>query len=159
MPVIRIKETDKERIDYMKGYLSISSFITSLLDKEEQPKEPEVKRPNPELKKKPTHPHFAECKAGFLEYWKKRNGYEFKSWGVQHATALNSLIRKIESMDNSNNTLEVFGIIMEKLPTFYHNKFLTAINKNYDSIIAEIKQGGRTKSTKIQDGGIYDFRS
>ena len=151
--VVRIKESDYERMNLMKGYLNFMNFFTKLLDDLEQPKK-EIKT----KLKSTVHPDFEYCKMIFFDRWKQRNRYEFKSWGPAHAKALNDLIRKIESMSDGDNTVDVFTVLMDKLPAFYQDKYLTAINKNYDSIIAEIKNGGNKGSKLHQDGGIYDHR-
>lgn len=161
MPVIRIKDEDKIRFDFMRGLIPASSFFTLLVDKYEQPEVEEVKpkRSNPPLKKE-VHPQFGRCKDIFFEYWIKRNQYDFKDWNGAHAKALNGLIKKIESSGSFTGVqvLDIFTVLMDKLPAFYHNKYLTAINSNYGSIISDIKNGGN-KTTTNQDGGAFDFRN
>lgn len=160
MATIRIRDTDRERIGFMKGMLSIQNFITTLLDKEEQPKEePKPKRPNPKLKDKPAHPSFAIMKDAYLARWKINNGFEARWNGAIDATALNRLIKSLEAINTSDSPIiELWEVILDKLPQFYKDKTINAINKNLNGIIADIKNGGNKGSKLHQDGGIYDFR-
>ncbi len=142
MPVIRVSEADYERIAQMKCYLSITKFITYILDKAEQPK-----RSNPELKKKSVHPLFNDMKLAYLDKWKENNGFEARWQGVTDATALNRLIRSLESLNESEQPITaLWKVILDKLPNFYKDKTINAINKNLNGIIAEIKQEGNTLS-------------
>ena len=115
--------------------------------------------------KKKVHPLFGTLKQIWLDTWKQNNKYDFLSWGAAHSVALNQIIIKIETqlltstdMIGNGETQQVFQIIMDKLPQFYKDKFLTAINKNYDTIIADITNGGN-KGKQIQNGGKLDFRN
>ena len=148
MPVIRIKESDKLRIDFMKGYLSISSFITSLLDKAEQPKEdPEPRRENPSIKKKETHPLFGTLKDIYITTFENNNRVKYTSWSVIDAQALNKLIKQLEVINESNKPLDdLFAVLMDKLPNFYRDKKINAINNNLSTIISEIKNGNSKDS-------------
>ena len=146
MPVIRIRPEDKERIEQMKGYLSVSAFITQTLDNLE-------KRPN----KKQVHPYFNEWKKIYCNWWEKHNGFEYRWNGAIDATALNRLIKSFEAMNLANDKTGMFEALMTNLPKFYWDKTINAINKNLNGIIAEIKNGGN-KSSKVQNGGIFDHR-
>ncbi len=153
MPAIRIKPEDKERLDFMRGLIPSTQFFTLLLDNYEQPKEKPIKE------KKKTHPQFQSIKDIYFEYWEKNNGFEYTSWSVVDASATNRLIAQLEKINQSDCTISgFFQIIMSKLPDFYKNKTINAINKNLNGIIADIKNGGN-KGTKLhQDGGIFDHR-
>ena len=109
-------------------------------------------------KKKSVHPHFNTMKDIFFEYWLKHNGTQFIDWDGGHSMALNRLIAKIEQTDKSNKPVEFFTVLMDNLSDFYKSKYIAAINKNYESIIADIKNR-RNKGSKVQDGGQYDFRN
>lgn len=149
MPVIRIRTTDKERIDHMKGYLSTAAFITKLLDEAEQPKK----------KAKTKHPDFDKIKELYLSYWFEYNKFKYQWNGVIDNTATNRLIKSLDNINESNlSIVDLFTIIMGKLPDFYKDKSINAINKNLNGIIAEIKNG-RNKATKLQNGGHFDFRT
>ena len=67
--VVRIKESDYERMNLMKDYLNFMNFFTKLLDDVEQPKG------NPELKKKkgtmPVQRRYLE-KYGYIHAWLQR---------------------------------------------------------------------------------------
>jgi len=104
-------------------------------------------RANPSKTKTKVHPEFARCKELFMNYWKFYNDYDFMSWSGAQAKALNSIIKKIEAQsENKAAPFNVFEIILKNLPEFYKNKTLTAINGNYDTIIAEIKAGTGNKN-------------
>ena len=147
MPVIRIRPEDKERIEQMKGYLSVSAFITQTLDNLE-------KRPN----KKQVHPSFAEMKGIYEHAWIANNNFAYRWNGAIDASALNRLIKSLEAINEGGKPIaDLFAVIMDKLPNFYKDKTINAINKNLNGIIAEIKNGGN-KSSKVQNGGIFDHR-
>lgn len=154
MPVIRIKQEDKERIDHMRGLVSTTKFMTVILDRAEQP----LQKGNPDLKKKKVHPQFGELRKIFEEAWTKRNGFAYRWSGAADASALNRLIKTLESLAGESTITDLFTIIMDRLPVFYHDKTINAINKNINGIIADIKSGGN-KTSKVQNGGEYDFRN
>ena len=119
----------------------------------------EKKKPNPQLKEKKTHPAFHSLKEIYIEYWHKYNGFEYTSWGVVDASALNRLINQLESINESElSIIEFFRIIMDKLPDFYKNKTINAINKNLPSILSDIKNGKQIKE-KFPNIGPLDFRT
>lgn len=155
MPVIRINKQNYEALQAkaIEEDRPLIRVVTRILTEALKPPQP-----NPQLKGKKTHPLFSELKQIFLDTWKANNNYDFLSWGAAHSVALNSIIKKIEIQTEGENTKQVFQIIMDKLPLFYRDKFLTAINKNYDTIIADIKNGGN-KACKVQNGGQFDFRN
>ena len=141
MSVIRVTPEDKKRIDFMRGLVSVSKFMTVILDKYEQPK----KQGNPQLKDKKTNPNFQRMKDHYVFYWKKYNGFEYRWNGLIDATALNRLIKTLEGMTEGSDVAEPFLYILEKLPKFYHDKTINAINKNINQILAEIKNGSKGK--------------
>ena len=146
MPVIRITEPDKKRIDFMRGLISVSKFMTVILDRFEQPKQ----QGNPQLKDKKTHPSFKRLKDIYFEYWNINNGFEYGWNGLIDATALNRLIKTLERMTKGRDVSAAFEYIMKNLPKFYHDKTINAINKNINQILAEIKNGN-TKDSKSWD--------
>ena len=154
MPVIRINKQNYEALQAksIEEDRPLIRVITRILTDALQPKG------NPKIKDKKTHPLFGTLKQIWLDTWKQNNKYDFLSWGAAHSVALNQIIKKIETQDKTNSTVEVFSVIMTQLPQFYKDKFLTAINKNYDTIISDIKNGGNKNPKLHQDGGIYDFR-
>ena len=154
MPVIRINKQNYEALQAksIEEDRPLIRVVTRILTDALQPKG------NPKIKDKKTHSLFGPLKQIWLDTWKQNNKYDFLSWGAAHSVALNQIIKKIETQDKTGSTEEVFIIMMNKLPQFYRDKFLTAINKNYDTIISDIKNGGN-KDSKIQDGGRFDFRN
>ena len=152
--VIRITSPDYERMNHMKGYLSYTRFVTTLLDKEEQPR-----KPNPQIKKPPTSPHFAPIKELYFNKFKENNGFEYTDWSGVQAKSLNQLIVKLTKINESDAPItDIFKVLMDKLPTFYKSHNLSSINKNLNAIIGTIKNGG-DKGKIIQDGGKFDFRN
>ena len=108
-------------------------------------------------KTKTKHPDFDEMKEIYSDYWMEYNRVAYQWNGVIDNTALNRLIKSLENLNTSDNSLsDLFRIIMGKLPEFYKDKSINAINKNLNGIIATIKNGG-DKGRKIQSSGIYDF--
>lgn len=140
MPVIRVTPEDKERIDFMRGLVSVSKFMTVILDRYEQPKP----QGNPQLKDKKTHPYFANLKEIYIHYWKINNGFDYRWNGLIDATALNRLLKTLEGMVVGSSVVpDTFTYIMQNLPKFYHDKTINAINKNINQILAEIKNGNK----------------
>ena len=142
MPVIRIKEkahTIAEK-EAKKQDRSITWIASEAI-------EYRYSRPNPKLKEKKVHPYFAKLKEIYYIYWQKYNGFEYRWNGAVDAQALNRLIKSLEAINESDNTIEdLFKIIMDKLPNFYKDKSINAINKNLSTIIAEIKNGNKQSS-------------
>ena len=103
------------------------------------------------------HIHFDELKQIYCDFWNEYNKTVYQWNGVIDNSALNKLIRSLERINTSTyHITDLFKIIMSKLPEFYKDKSINAINKNLNGIIAEIKNG-RNKNRAIQNGGIYDF--
>ena len=154
MPVIRINKQNYEALQAksIEEDRPLIRVVTRILTDALQPKG------NPKIKDKKTHPLFGTLKQIWLDTWKQNNKYDFLSWGAAHSVSLNAIIKKIEVQTEGENTEQVFQIIMDKLPQFYRDKFLTAINKNYDTIISDIKNGGNKGNKLQQDAGIYDWR-
>ena len=152
MPVIRIKLEDKERLDFMRGLIPATQFFTLLLDKYEQP----TKKP---VKEKKVHPLFNEMKGIYEHAWIANNNFAYRWNGVVDASALNRLIKSLEAINEGGKPIaDLFAVIMDKLPNFYKDKTINAINKNLNGIIADIKNGGN-KAGQIPHQGKYDFRN
>lgn len=155
MPVIRINEDNYELLKAKAKAEDrpLTRVITRILTEALQDKPA-----NPPLKNKKVHPDFNHMKEIFMDTWLKNNGYKYTSWSGVQAQALNKIITKLEALDTSNNILGAFQVLMDKLPDFYKTKNVTAINGNFDSIIADIKRGTK-QSNLIQDAGKFDFRN
>ena len=117
-------------------------------------------------KQKVIHPDFSTLKDIYMDVWEKNNTINYQ-WSVVDATALNRLITTLSnsviwikgksSKVDPNKIVDFFRAIMDNLPEFYKDKSINAINKNLNGIIADIKNR-RNKGSKVQNGGIYDFR-
>ena len=151
MPVIRI---NSEKYILLKAKAKeedrpLSRVITRILAEALGPK------PNPKLKEKKVHPLFNTMKGIYTNVWRVNNSFDYRWNGAVDATALNRLIKNLEGMTDKSPA-DLFRFIMNKLPTFYKDKTINAINKNLNGIIAEIKNGGN-KRNKVQVGGDFDF--
>jgi hypothetical protein len=105
--------------------------------------------------KKPVHPAFNELKEIYMEYYQKYNRREFYWRGAIDATALNRLIKTLEALPRKGESItDLFRVIMDKLPRFYKDKSINAINNNINGIITEIKTG-----TVGNISSKYDWRT
>ena len=157
MPVIRINKENYERLKEkaIEEDRPLSRIISRILTEALKP----VIKGNPDLKKKPVHPSFKQMKEIYTNHWSLNNGFEYQWNGAIDAGALNRLIKSLGNINESQlSIVDFFNVIMSKLPQYYEDKTINAINKNLNGIIATIKNGGN-KGNKIQDGGIYDHRN
>ena len=153
MRVIKIKDSAYDLLDKNKEKTGAAIAFTASNAIEQ------YFRPNPELKKKKVHPAFAPLKQIYFDTWKKNNGFQYTGWNVVDASALKRLIKQLEALNKEGNPLEdLFKVIMDRLPGFYHDKRINAINNNLNGIIAEIKQGGN-KTKAIPNLGEFDWRT
>ena len=132
----------------MKGYLSITKFITSVLDKAEQP----VKQTKPKA-----DPRTKEIVDIFFKEYEKANGIK-PDFGKAEGMHVKQLIKKLDELNESELPIQdLFRAVMQNLPDFYKSKSIRAINGNIKSIIAEIKQGRKGNGTNVSSK--YDWRT
>ena len=154
--VIRIRKEDYIKLKAMgeDQRRKLVDVIANILEDRK-----ESVRPNPPKEKKPVHPSFQQMKEIYTNHWSLNNGFEYQWNGAIDAGALNRLIKSLGNINESQlSVVDFFNVIMSKLPQYYEDKTINAINKNLNGIIATIKNGGN-KGNKIQDGGIYDHRN
>jgi len=98
-----------------------------------------------------------EFKKIFLEFYLSEKGFEFY-WSAKEATALNSLIKKIEKISGENNPNDILKLILDKIktadPWIYENLSIAIINSKFNELISKIKNG-KTQST---DSGYSELK-
>ena len=142
---VRIQDYLKLKERGIKERRKLVDVISMLLEQKEETQE--AAKPNPSLKKKETHHAFNQFKEIYTNHWSLNNGFEYKWNGVVDSTALNRLIKNIESRNEKQGSLVDFFIaIITNLPDFYKDKTINAINKNLNNIISEIRNGNKKTS-------------
>jgi hypothetical protein len=107
-----------------------------------------------------THPLHTKFIEAFCIHWERLNGFKY---GMTQADvgAVKALIKKCEKLDEKNaGTLELFEIVLEKLPNWYKDKGLAIINSKFNDIIAEIKRTADSKAGRAassEPGQAWDL--
>jgi hypothetical protein len=139
MPVIRIKELAARLVkeEAVKKDRSETWVASKAIEKALKPRGPQLKKP-----KTDPHPLFNDMRQAYKDAWLQNNKFEYKWNGVIDATALHRLIHSLENINQSDESIvDLFKIILDKMPEFWHDKSINALNKNLNGIIASIKKG------------------